>query len=287
MQLETIGVVGAGNIGSSVATDLLLHGLRVVVVDLSHDILQRAKADVLRNVRAAPLLSKTLPKVTKADADARLTLTTQLEELASCDFVVENVTEDWDVKKGLYERLDRVVPGEVCFGVNTSCLSITQLGGVTRRPASVVGLHFMNPVPLMATVEVIRGSQTSDRTLEVVNQLLARLNKTAVVVNDWPGFVSSRLSHVFMNEAAFALQEGVATAEQIDTIFKKCYGHKMGPLETADLIGLDTVMRSLKVLYENFQDSKYRCCPLLQQLVHAGHCGRKTGRGFHRYPESL
>ena len=287
MQLETIGVVGAGNIGSSVTTDLILHGLRVVVVDVCHDILQRAKAEVVCNVRAAPLLSKTLPKVTKEDAAARLTLTTRLEELAACDFIVENVTEDWDVKKCVYERLDRVIPGEICFGVNTSCLSITQLGGVTKRPGNIVGLHFMNPVHLTATVEVIRGSQTSDRTLEVIQQLLARLNKTAVVVNDWPGFVSSRLSHVFMNEAAFALQDGVATAEQIDTIFKKCYGHKMGPLETADLIGLDTVVRSLKVLHENFQDSKYRCCPLLQQLVHAGHMGRKTGRGFYRYPDSL
>lgn len=287
MQLETIGIVGAGNIGNSVATDLLLHGLHAVLVDVSHDILQRAKAEVLCNVRAAPLLSKTLPKVAKEDAAARLTLTTRLEELASCDFVIENVTEDWDVKKCVYERLDRVIPGEVCFGVNTSCLSITRLGGVTKRPASIVGLHFMNPVHLKATVEVVRGSYTSDRTLEVMHQLLARLNKTAVVVNDWPGFVSSRLSHVFMNEAAFALQESVATAEQIDTIFKECYGHKMGPLETADLIGLDTVVRSLNVLYESFQDSKYRCCPLLQQLVHAGRLGRKTGRGFYRYSDSL
>jgi 3-hydroxybutyryl-CoA dehydrogenase len=287
MPLETIGVVGAGNIGSSVATDLLLHGLSVVVADVSHDILQRAKADVLSNVRTAPLLSRTLPKVTKEDAAARLTLTTQLEELASCDFIVENVTEDWDVKKCVYERLDRAIPGEICFGANTSCLSITQLGGVTTRPANVIGLHFMNPAHLTGTVEVIRASQTSDRTVTLVQQLLARLNKTAVVVNDWPGFVSSRLSHVFMNEAAFALQENVAAAEQIDTIFKKCYGHKMGPLETADLIGLDTVVRSLKVLHDSFQDSKYRCCPLLQRLVDAGHLGRKTGRGIYRYSDSL
>ena len=246
-------------------------------------ILQRAQAEVLLNVRVARLLSNKLPKVTREDAAARLTMTTSLEELGSCDFVVENVTEDWDVKKRVYERLDQLVPSDVCFGVNTSCLSITQLSGVTKRPANVVGLHFMNPVYLKATVEVIRGAYTSDRTLDVLYQLLARLNKTAVVVNDWPGFVSSRLSHVFMNEAAFALQESVATAEQIDRIFKECYGHKMGPLETADLIGLDTVMRSLHVLYESFQDSKYRCCPLLQQLVHAGHLGRKTGRGFYRY----
>ena len=149
------------------------------------------------------------------------------------------------------------------------------------------GLHFMNPVHLKPTVEVIRGRQTSDATLDIVQQLLGRLCKTAVVVNDWPGFVSSRLSHVFMNEAAFTLQEGVATAEQIDTIFKKCYSHKMGPLETADLIGLDTVVRSLNVLYESFQDPKYRCCPLLRQLVEAGHLGRKTGQGFYSYSDGL
>jgi 3-hydroxybutyryl-CoA dehydrogenase len=287
MPLETIGVVGAGNIGSSVAIDLLLHGLRVVLVDVSHDILQRAKADVLAGVRHAPLLSRTLPKVSREDAAARLTLATEVEALASSDFIVENVTEDRDVKKCVYERLDRAIPEEICFGANTSCVPIAQLGGVTRRPASIIGLHFMNPSHLMETVEVIRASQTSDRTVQVVHELLDRLEKRAVVVNDSPGFVSSRLSHVFMNEAAFALQENVALAEQIDTIFKKCYGHRMGPLETADLIGLDTVMRSLKVLYDSFGDSKYRCCPLLEQLVQAGHLGRKTGRGFYCYPDSL
>ena len=286
MRLETIGVVGAGNIGSSVTADLLLHGLRAVVVDISHELLERAKAEVLLNIRSAPLFSTRLPNVTMEDAASRLTLTTRLDELASCDFVVENVTEDWNIKKCVYERLDRLVPAEVCFGANTSCLSITRLAAVTTRPANIVGLHFMNPAHLMATVEAIRGLYTSDNTLEVMRQLLARLEKTAVVVNDSPGFVSSRLSHVFMNEAAFALHESVATAEEIDTIFKKCYAHKMGPLETADLIGLDTVMRSLNVLYESFQDPKYRCCPLLQRLVHAGHLGRKTGRGFYRYRDS-
>ncbi len=286
MRLETIGVVGAGTIGCSLATDLLLQGLRAIVVDVSHDVLERAKTDILLGVRSAPLLSRHLPKVAAKDAAARLTLTTHLDDLASCEFVVENVTEDWDVKKLVYEQLDRVVPGDVCFGVNTSCLSITELGAVTGRARNVVGLHFMNPVPLKSTVEVIRGCHTSDETLAIVHALLDRLKKTAVVVNDWPGFVSSRVSHVFMNEAAFTLQEGVATAEQIDTIFKQCYAHKMGPLETADLIGLDTVVRSLHVLYESFQDSKYRCAPILQRLVHAGHLGRKTGRGFYQYSES-
>jgi 3-hydroxybutyryl-CoA dehydrogenase len=209
-----------------------------------------------------------------------------LRQLAECDFVVENVTEEWKTKKDLYEQLDAVVPAGVRFGVNTSCISITQIGSVTRRPADVIGVHFMNPVHLMPTVEVIRAFHTSDETVQALQELLGALQKEAIVVEDLPGFVSNRISHLFMNEAAFVLQDKVATADKIDLIFKKCFGHRMGPLETADLIGLDTVMHSLDVLYESFRDSKYRCCPLLRTLVHAGHLGRKTGRGFHLYRDA-
>jgi 3-hydroxybutyryl-CoA dehydrogenase len=285
MKLEQIGVLGGGNIGSGVVTDLVLHGVNTVVVDISEDILKRTHSEVLNNIRFVPLLSHTLPRMTKEEASQRMVLTTDLRDLASCDFIIENVTEDWDIKKQVYENVERVLPPEVCLGANTSCISITQIGGATKRPANVVGLHFMNPVHLQPTVEVIRGLHTSDRTVGILGQLLSRLNKEAIVVEDLPGFVSSRISHVFMNEAAFVLQDNVATAEKIDTIFKKCYGHKMGPLETADLIGLDTVMRSLDVLYESFQDPKYRCCPLLRRLVYAGRLGRKTGKGFYAYPE--
>lgn len=285
MPFTRIGVVGAGNIGAGVITDLVLHGIVTVVVDLSDEILQRAQAAVLNNVRCVPLLSKTLPRITREEALQRVVLTTQLRDLASCDFIIENVTEDWAVKRPLYQALDREVPPEVCFGANTSCLSITQIAGVTGRPARVVGLHLMNPVHLKPTVEVIRGFHTSDETLDTLLRLFAVLHKKAILVEDLPGFVSNRISHLFMNEAAFVLQDHVATAEKIDLIFKECFGHKMGPLETADLIGLDTVMRSLDVLYESYQDPKYRCCPLLRKLVHAGHLGRKTGRGFHVYPD--
>ena len=285
MEFRKIGVLGAGNIGTGVVTDLVLHGITTVVVDLSEAILKRAQAEVLKNVRYAPLLSKTLPRATKEEALQRMVLTTNLKDLASCDFVIENVTEDWDVKKRVYDNLDRVAPSEVCFGANTSCISITQLGSITQRPDNVVGIHLMNPVHLKPTVEVIRGFHTSDRTVDTLLRLFSRLNKEAIIVEDLPGFVSNRISHLFMNEAAFVLQDNVATAEKIDLIFKKCFGHKMGPLETADLIGLDTVMRSLDVLYESFHDPKYRCCPLLRKLVHAGHLGRKSGKGFHVYPE--
>lgn len=284
--MKRVGVVGAGNIGIGAVTDLVLHGLSAVVVDVSDELLQRAQAEVLKNLRVAPLLSKALPRVGKEEALQRMTLATDIASVASCDFVIENVTEDWGIKKPVYEALDRVLPPEVCLGANTSCISITQIGAATRRPANVVGVHLMNPVHLMPTVEVIRGFHTSERALDALRQLLAALGKEAIVVEDLPGFVSNRISHLFMNEAAFVLQDGVAPAAQIDMIFKKCFGHKMGPLETADLIGLDTVMRSLDVLYESFQDPKYRCCPLLRKLVHAGHLGRKSGRGFHEYPNA-
>jgi 3-hydroxybutyryl-CoA dehydrogenase len=286
MEFKRIGVLGAGNIGIGVVTDLVLHGISAVVVDISDDILTRAQAAVLHNVRCIPLLSKTLPRTTNDEAKQRMVLTTDLQDVASCDFIIENVTEDWAVKKPVYEELDRVTPPEVCFGANTSCISITQIASATTRPANVVGIHLMNPVHLKPTVEVIRGFHTSDRTVDTLLQLFSLLSKEAIIVQDMPGFVSNRISHLFMNEAAFVLQDNVATAEEIDMIFKKCFGHKMGPLETADLIGLDTVMRSLDVLYESFQDPKYRCCPLLRKLVHAGHLGRKTGKGFHVYPEA-
>lgn len=284
MKYDCVGVIGAGNIGIGVVADLVLHGLRAVAVDISDDALRDAEAEILQAVRFAPVIDRKFPRMASEEVRKKITLTTNLAELAACDFIVENATEDWRIKKSLYEQLDHVVPRNVCFGANTSCISITQIGSATSRPDKVVGMHFMNPVYMKPTVEVIRGFHTSDETLKVVEDLFAVLNKEAIVVQDLPGFVSNRISHLFMNEAAFVLQDQVSTAENIDAIFKKCFGHKMGPLETADLIGLDTVMRSLDVLYESFQDPKYRCCPLLRKMVHAGLLGRKSGRGFYTYP---
>ncbi len=286
MNFKTVGVIGIGNIGSGVVVDLVLNGINAVAVDISEKALESAKAHILQTVRFAPMLKKGAPKLTRDDTLARIKFTTRLEDLATCDFIVENATEDWDVKKPIYEKIDTVAPDGVCFGANTSCISVTRIGGVTKRPDKVVGMHFMNPVHMMPTVEVIRGHHTSDVTITAVNQLFSQLKKEAIVVGDLPGFVSNRISHLFMNEAAFVFQDGLATAAQIDAIFKKCFGHKMGPLETADLIGLDTVMRSLDVLYDSFHDTKFRCCPLLRKMVDAGHCGRKSGRGFYVYPGS-
>jgi 3-hydroxybutyryl-CoA dehydrogenase len=285
MKFCSVGVIGAGNIGTGVATDLVLHGIKAVVVDISKIALERSQLETLKNIRFAPLVSKGLPRLTQEDALSRMVFTKRLEDVSGCDLVIENVTEQWETKRQVYEQLDTIMAPDVVFGANTSCLSITRIASVTKRPAEIVGVHFMNPVHLKPTVEVIRGVHTSDRALEILHLLLDHLNKEAIVVDDLPGFVSNRISHLFMNEAAAVLQDNVASAEKIDAIFKKCFGHKMGPLETADLIGLDTVMHSLDVLYESYHDPKYRCCPLLRKMVYAGHLGRKAGRGFYVYPE--
>lgn len=285
-KFSKIGVVGAGNIGTGLVTDLVLHGLHAVVVDIAEEALRKASAAVLKNIRFAPMFSKTLPRLSPEEALRQMTFSGELRDLAECEMVIENVPEKWEIKRPIYEQLERILPPEVCLGANTSCLSITQIAAATQRPAQVVGIHFMNPVHLKPTVEVIRGFHTSDRTLELLQGLFEQLQKRAIIVEDFPGFVSNRISHVFMNEAAFVLQDQLTTAENVDQIFKQCFGHKMGPLETADLIGLDTVANSLDVLFESFHDSKYRCCPLLRKLVDAGHLGRKTGRGFHLYPQA-
>ncbi len=286
MNFKKVGVIGAGNIGIGAATDLILHGIETVLVDISENQLETAKSEILKNIRFAPLFLKDSPRISKDEAEQNLKLTKDINDIAVCEFIIENVTEDWKIKEEVYKQLDKIAGEDVCFGCNTSCISITKLGSATKRPDKVVGIHLMNPVHLKPIVEVIRGFHTSDLTLEKLNDLFKQLNKNSIVVNDMPGFVSNRISHLFMNEAIFVLQDQVASAADIDNIFKKCFGHTMGPLETADLIGLDTVMHSLDVLYESYQDPKFRCCPLLRKMVYAGLLGRKTGKGFYNYPNS-
>jgi 3-hydroxybutyryl-CoA dehydrogenase len=283
MEFKKIGVIGAGTMGTGVTVDLVLHNIQTVLVDISRDILEKAQDEITKSIRFAPLVHKGAPKVPVKEAIENITFTTDIKDVADCQWIIENVTEKWQVKETVYRELEQVCNPEALFGVDTSCISITEIGGITRRPDKVIGMHFMNPVFAKPVIEVMRGYHTSDETVEKAEQLLAQLDKKAIVVNDYPGFVTNRISHLFMNEAMWVVQDGVASAEQVDNIFKQCFGHKMGPLETADLIGLDTVMQSLEILYESYQDPKFRCCPLLKKKVAAGLLGRKTGKGFHVY----
>ncbi len=215
----------------------------------------------------------------------RITFTTDYELLHEVDFVIENVTESWSVKAKVYPKLDNICSKESVFAVNTSTIPITRIASLTGRATQIIGMHFMNPVPLKPVVEVIRGYHTSDETINTAKKLLQQMGKEGIVVNDSPGFVSNRVLMLTINEAIYLQQEQVATAEDVDRIFKTCFGHKMGPLETADLIGLDTILYSLESLHDSFKDSKYRPCPLLIKMVDAGLYGQKSGKGFYHYSD--
>lgn len=284
MKLERIGVVGAGVMGVGVAEALARTQHEVVLVDIEDNILDCAKGQIYQNIR----LSRLFRAAQESDENiddimARITFTTDYQQFHDVDFVVENSTEKWPIKQEIYPRLDAICQPDVVFAANTSCISITRIGSVTNRPDRIVGMHFMNPVPMKPTVEVIRGYHTTDESLDIAKQFLAGMNKDCIVVNDAPGFVSNRVLMLTINEAIYLLHEGVSNAQDVDQIFKKCFGHKMGPLETADLIGLDTILYSIEVLHESFADSKYRPCPLLQKMVDAGLYGRKSGAGFYTY----
>lgn len=281
MSKSVVGVVGAGVIGTGVAQSLAQAGHSVVLVDNSPDALDGAVDAITRGVAMAALL--TGRKSNTDDVLASITRTTDYEALASATFVVENATEDEAIKFEIYPRLDAVCAPETVLAANTSAVPIAKLAALTSRPDRVLGLHFMNPVPLKATVEVIRAPATSDATLKTALELLGSMGKEGIVVGDSPGFVSNRVLMLMVNEAIEVLQDGVASAEEIDAIFKSCLGHKMGPLETADLIGLDTILNTLEVLVDELASAKFTPARLLVEKVAAGELGRKTGRGFHVY----
>lgn len=281
--LETIGVVGAGVMGVGMAHALARTGHRVVLMDLSDEVLERARAQIRRDARFHPMLSGEKGGPSPDEVLERIRFTTAYDAFAEADFVVENATEKVPVKEAIYPRLDEVCPPHACFAANTSCISITRIGGWTARPDRVLGMHFMNPVPLKPVVETIRGFHTSQATVDTALRLLGRMGKEGIVVNDLPGFVSNRVLMLTINEAAWVVQDSVAEAEDVDRIFVTCFGHRMGPLATGDLIGLDTILYSLEVLYDSYQDPKFRACPLLRKMVDAGLHGRKSGRGFFAY----
>jgi 3-hydroxybutyryl-CoA dehydrogenase len=280
--IRHVGVVGSGTMGSGIAQVFAQAGYRVSLQDVSETALDAAR----RRIDAS--LSKFVTKgtLTSADRDAalgRLAPTTTLEPFADADYIVEAIVEDVDAKRQLFAGLDAIVPPGAVLSSNTSSISITVLGAATKRPELVLGMHFMNPVPLMALVELIRGQATSDEAMALARALVTRLGKTGVEAADYPGFIANRILLPMINEAAFAVMEGVGTPEAIDTVMKLGMNHPMGPLTLADFIGLDVCVAILDVLHDGLGDPKYRACPLLRRLVAAGHLGRKTGRGFHQY----
>ena len=283
MQKLIVGVVGAGVMGTGIAQSLAQARHRVILVDLSEPILQQARESIINSIRLQKMWRKAAQQDSLDEIVERITFTTDNAALTSAQFVIENATENWEIKRKIYAELDTLCQSECIFAANTSALSITRIGGQTNRPDRVIGMHFMNPVPMKNTIEVIRGYHTSESTLTTAQELLTSMGKDCVVVNDMPGFVSNRVLMLTVNEAIFLVQDQVASVEEVDKIFKNCFGHAMGPLETADLIGLDTILYSIEVLYESYNDSKYRPCPLLKKMVDAKLLGRKNGQGFYHY----
>ncbi|MFC4184150.1 3-hydroxybutyryl-CoA dehydrogenase [Saccharococcus thermophilus] len=282
MDVKTIMVVGAGQMGSGIAQVCAMAGYHVFLHDISQAQIDKGLANIEK------LLSRQVEKgkmteEEKAATLSRLTPSTDLQNAAQVDLVIEAIVENMDVKTKLFAELDQIAPPHAILATNTSSLPITEIAAATKRPEKVIGMHFMNPVPVMKLVEIIRGLATADEVYETIEAITRKLNKVPVEVNDFPGFISNRVLMPMINEAIYALYEGVATKEAIDEVMKLGMNHPMGPLTLADFIGLDTCLYIMETLHEGFGDDKYRPCPLLRKYVKAGWLGRKTGRGFYTY----
>jgi 3-hydroxybutyryl-CoA dehydrogenase len=280
--IKTVGIVGAGTMGNGIAQVFAQSGFTVRLVDVAQPMLDRARGTIEKSL--GKFVEK--GKLAAPDRDAalgRLHTTTSVDELMDADYVVEAIVENAEAKTALFTTLDALTPRHAILASNTSSISITLLGAATKRPDKVLGMHFMNPVPLMALVEMIRGQATSDESMRTASQLCVTLGKTPVEAADYPGFIANRILMPMINEAIFAVMEGVGTPDAIDSVMKLGMNHPMGPLTLADFIGLDVCLAILNVLHDGLGDPKYRPCPLLRRMVAAGHLGRKSGRGFYAY----
>lgn len=281
-EIETVAVVGAGTMGSGIAHVFARTGYRVLLCDVEQWVLDRALVQIRTNLGREAAKGK-LPEEEIEDVLARISATTERESLAAANIAIEAATERLELKAEVFRALDRILPADAILASNTSSISVTRLGAFTSRPEAVIGMHFFNPVPVMALVEVICGLATNDQTFTTVRDLAIRLGKTPIEVNDAPGFVSNRVLMPLVNEAAYSVMEGVATAEAVDQVFKLGMAHPMGPLTLADFIGLDVCVDIMRVLQEGLGNPKYAPCPLLVRMVDAGWLGRKSGRGFYTY----